>query len=153
MSRPANDGLPDMASSDPVSEKKRSITLFPKQDRRALRLVAATSDLFLRSRITELAKQTGADPYFGTEPDELKRLVAEKRPELVILDLSSTDYDPFSVARELKTTFNSRLFGLFPHVRTELKKRADEIGFEYVVPNSSFLPSLRRVLLERAEDD
>jgi len=118
-----------------------------------LRLVAATSDLFLRSRIAELAKQTGADPFFGTEPDELRRLVAQNRPGLVILDLSSTDYDPFSVARELKTTFNSRLFGLFPHVRTDLKKQADEIGFEYVVPNSNFLPSLRRVLLEGAEDD
>lgn len=118
-----------------------------------MRIVAATSDLFLRSRITELAKQTGADPFFGTAPDELRRLVAETRPELVILDLSSTDYDPFSVARELKTTFNSRLFGLYPHVRIELKKRADEIGFEYVVPNSNLLPSLRRVLLERAEDD
>jgi PleD family two-component response regulator len=118
-----------------------------------LRVVAATSDLFLRSRIAELARQTGADPFFGTAPDELRRLVAENRPELVILDLSSTDYDPFSVARELKTKFNTRLFGLFPHVKTELKKKADEIGFEYVVPNSSFLPSLRRVLLERAEDD
>ena len=118
-----------------------------------MRIVAATSDLFLRSRITELAKQTGADPFFGTGLDELRRLVAEKRPELVILDLSSTDYDPFYIARELKTTLNSRLFGLYPHVRTELKKRADEIGFEYVVPNSNFLPILRRVLLERAEDD
>ncbi len=119
-----------------------------------MKLVAATSDLFLRSRITELAKQTGSeDPFFGTGPDEMKRLVAEARPELVVLDLSSTDYDPFSVARELKATFNVRLFGLYPHVRTELKKRADEIGFEYVVPNSSFLLSLRRVLLERAEDD
>ncbi len=118
-----------------------------------MRLVAATSDLFLRSRIAELAKQTGADPFFGAGPDELRRLVAEKRPDLVILDLSSTEYDPFSVALELKTTFNSRLFGLFPHVRTELKKRADEMGFEYVVPNSNFLASLRRVLLERAEDD
>jgi PleD family two-component response regulator len=118
-----------------------------------LRLVAATSDLFLRSRITELAKQTGADTFFGTGLEELRRLVAEKRPELVIIDLSSTDYDPFSVAKELKTTFNSRLFGLYPHVQTELKKRADEIGFEYVVPNSNFLSSLRRVLLERAEDD
>ena len=118
-----------------------------------MRIVAATSDLFLRSRITELAKQTGADPFFGTGPEELKQLVAEKQPELVILDLSSTDYDPFSVAKELKTIFNARLFGLYPHVQTELKKRADEIGFEYVVPNSSFLPSLRRVLLERVEDD
>jgi PleD family two-component response regulator len=118
-----------------------------------LRLVAATSDLFLRSRIAELAKQTGADPSFGTGPDELRRLVAENKPELVILDLSSTEYDPFSIAKELKTTFNSRLFGLYPHVRTELKKRADEMGFEYVVPNSNFLASLRRVLLERVEDD
>jgi PleD family two-component response regulator len=118
-----------------------------------LRLVAATSDLFLRSRIAELAKQTGADPFFGAGPDELRRLVAEKRPDLVILDLSSIEYDPFSVALELKTTFNSRLFGLYPHVRTELKKRADEIGFEYVVPNSNFLAALRHVLLERAEDD
>ena len=118
-----------------------------------MRLVAATSDLFLRSRIAELAKQTGADTFFGTEPDELRRLVAENRPELVILDLSSTDYDPFSVARDLKTTLNARLFGLYPHVRTELKKRADEIGFEYVVPNSNFLPSLRRIMLERTEDD
>ncbi len=111
-----------------------------------MRLVAATSDLFLRSRIAELAKQTGADPF-------LRRLVAENRPELVVLDLSSTDYDPFSVARELKTKFNIRLFGLFPHVKTDLKKRADEMGFEYVVPNSNFLSSLRRVLLERTEDD
>jgi len=118
-----------------------------------LRLVAGTSDLFLRSRITELAKQTGADPFFGTGPDELRRLVAENRPELVILDLSSTDYDPFSVAHELKTAFNSRLFALYPHVRIELKKRADEIGFEYVVPNSNFLFSLKRLLLERAEHD
>ena len=118
-----------------------------------MRLVAATSDLFLRSRVTELAKQTGADPFFGTGPDELRRLVAQNRPELVILDLSSSDYDALSIARELKTTFNVRLFGLYPHVRTELKKQADEIGFEYVVPNSNFLPVLRRVLLERAEDD
>lgn len=118
-----------------------------------MRVVAATSDLFLRSRIAELARQTGAEPYFASVPDEIRKLAAENRAELVVLDLSSTDYDPFSVARELKTEFNVRLFGLFPHVKTELKKRADQMGFEYVVPNSNFLENLRRVLLERAEDD
>src|SRR5207253_11286267 len=100
-----------------------------------------------------LGRHTRADAPSRTGPDQLSQLVARTRPDLVILDLSSPDFDPFSVARELKTTFNSRLFGLYPHVRTELRKRADEIGFEYVVPNSSFLPSLRRVLLERAEND
>jgi PleD family two-component response regulator len=118
-----------------------------------LRLVAATSDLFLRSRIAELAKQTGADPFFATGPDDVGRLVAQNRAELVILDLSSTDYDPFSLGREMKIKFNARLFGLFPHVHTELKKKADAVGFEYVVPNSIFLETLRKVLLERAEDD
>ncbi|MBO0888663.1 hypothetical protein J2P12_06145 [Candidatus Bathyarchaeota archaeon] len=107
----------------------------------------------MRSRIAELAKQTGADPFFATTPDDVKRSVLENRAELVILDLAAAEYDPFSVGSELKTKFNTRLFGLYPHVRTELKKRADQVGFEYVVPNSDFLQSLRRVLLERAEDD
>ena len=118
-----------------------------------LRVLAATSDLFLRSRITELARQTGNEPFFASGPDEIRKMATQSRAELVIMDLSSTEYDPFSLGKELKMTFNVRLFGLFPHVKTELKKRADEIGFEYVVPNSSFLDSLRRVLLERAEDD
>lgn len=141
-----------MAMSVPLSEESVYNTVCEKATI-AMRIVAATSDLFLKSRITELAQQTGAQPFFATAPLDVKRLVAENLPELVILDLSSTEYDPFSVARELKTKFNTRLFGLYPHVKTELKKRADEIGFEYVVPNSSFLPSLRRVLLERSEDD
>ena len=81
------------------------------------------------------------------------KLAESNRAELVVLDLSSTEYDPFSVARELKAEFNIRLFGMFPHVQTELKKRADQMGFEYVVPNSNFISTLRRVLLERAEDD
>lgn len=118
-----------------------------------MRIVAATSDLFVQSRITELAQQTGAEAFFATTPDELRHVIGQNRAELVVLDLSSTDYDPFAVARELKMKFNIRLFGMFPHVKAELKKRADETGFEYVVPNSNFLPSLRRVLLERAEDD
>lgn len=80
-------------------------------------------------------------------------MVSENRAELVILDLSTTDFNPFSIGRELKTKFNTRLFGIFPHVKTELKKRADEIGFEYVVPNSAFESTLRRVLLERSDED
>ena len=116
-------------------------------------MLAATSDLFLRSRITELARQTGNESFFASGPEEIRKVAAQSRAELIILDLSSTEYDPFSLGKELKVTLPVRLFGLFPHVKRELKKRADEIGFEYVVPNSSFLDSLRRILLERAEDD
>lgn len=118
-----------------------------------MRLVTVTSDLFLQSRITELAKQTGADSFFASGPDELRKLVAQNRAELVILDLTTTDFDPFLIAQEMKSKFNTVLFGVFPHAKADLKKRANEVGFEYVVPNSDFLPSLRRILLERTEDD
>ena len=118
-----------------------------------MRVLAATTDLFLRSRITELARQTGNEPYFASGPDEIRRVANQSRAELVIMDLSSSEYDPFSLGKELKVMFNVRLFALFPHVKAELKKKADEVGFEYVVPNSNFLDSLRRVFLERAEDD
>ena len=152
MSRPANRGLPDMAPATVLREKAFYNTVWEKRSA-TLRLVAATSDLFMRSRITELARQTGTDAFFASGSDELRRLVAQNRAELVILDLESTDYDPFAIARELKTNFNARLFGVFPHVKTELKKRANEAGFEYVVPNSDFLNSLRRVILEGSEED
>ena len=150
MSRPANEGFPDMVLGW-LWRKVFYNTVWEKTT--ALRLLAATSDLFLRSRITELARQTGNEPFFAAAPDEIRRMAAQNRAELVILDLSSTEYDPFSLGRELKLSLNARLFGLFPHVKTELKKKADQVGFEYVVPNSSFLDSLRRILLERAEDD
>ena len=151
ISRPANEGLSDMASEPLwVTSVYNSVC---RRGAVALRIVAATSDLFLKSRIAELAQQTGAEPFFATTPEDVKRLVAENRPELVILDLSSTEYDPFAVARELRSKYNSRLFGLYPHVQAQLKKNADQAGFEYVVPNSSFLIVLRKVMLERAEDD
>ena len=151
MSRPVKLG-PDMSRR--LKSKNEPITLFGKPDRRhRLKIIAVTSDLFLRSRIAELAKQTGADALFAENPDVLRKLAASNRPQLVVLDLSATEYDPFSVARELKVSYNPKLFGLYPHVKTDLKIKADKLGFEYVVPNSSFLLSLRQVMLEGAEDD
>ncbi len=116
-------------------------------------IVAFASDLFVRSRIAEIAKQTGTQAAFAENVKGLKEMVAQNSPQLVIFDLSTTEFDPFSVARELKTVSSVKLFGLYPHVRTDLKAKADSAGFEYVVPNSGFVASLRRVLLEGAEDD
>jgi PleD family two-component response regulator len=116
-------------------------------------IVAFTSDLFVRSRIVEIANQTGIKAAFAENSGQLKAMVAQNRPQLVIFDLSTTEYDPFSMAKELRTISPVRLFGLYPHVRTDLKARANSAGFEYVVPNSAFVASLRRIMLEEAEDE
>lgn len=110
-------------------------------------ILAVTRDIFVQSRIIELTKPLGRLAQFARDEEEMERMLVSLKPSLVVLDLSTMDYDAFSCARKVKTLSPaSKLFGFFPHVRTELKTRAETLGFDYVIPNSSFLASLRRIL-------
>ncbi len=110
-------------------------------------VLAVTKDLFVQSRIVELTKPLGLKAQFARDEEEMRTVLVSMKPSLVVLDLSATDYDAFSCARRVKNLFPStKLFGFFPHVKTELKTRAENLGFDYVVPNSSFLASLGRIL-------
>ncbi len=112
-----------------------------------VQVLAITSDLFLQSRITDLAKSLGANAKLVTTEEDLITEANSKEPNLVILDLASTEYDPFSCARKLKTmTSPPKILAIFPHVRTDLKLEAEKVMIDYVVPNSGFLKTLRSVL-------
>lgn len=110
-------------------------------------ILAITSDLFLQSRIVELATSLRKTAKMVTTENDLVKDTRLNKPELVILDLASTDYDPFSCARILKEMpAPPKMLGMFPHIRTDLRVRAQEVGIDYVVPNSSFLKTLKSVL-------
>ena len=110
-------------------------------------ILAITSDLFLQSRIVELAGSLGKTAKIVTTENNLIKEAGSTTPELVILDLASTDYDPFSCASRLKKMpARPKMLGMFPHIRTDLRVRAQEIGIDYVAPNSSFLKTLKSVL-------
>ena len=67
----------------------------------------------------------------------------------MVLDLASSEYDPFSCGKMLKSSFPSlRILGFFPHVRTELRTRARTGGIDYIFPNSSLVKGLNSVLSE-----
>ena len=110
-------------------------------------ILAATTDLFLQSRITEVAKPLGFESKFVKDEQEMMGAAKTLGPRLVVLDLSSSEYDPFSCARALKSVSPSlSILGFFPHVRAELKTQAEDSGIDYVVPNSSFLKNLKNIL-------
>lgn len=110
-------------------------------------VLVATTDLFLQSRIMEVAKPLGYEVKFVKDEQELTQATRMFDPKLVVLDLSAGEYDPFSCAKTLKTIHGSlSILGFFPHVRTELKTRAKDSGIDFVVPNSSFLKSLKNIL-------
>ena len=112
-----------------------------------VQVLAITSDLFLQSRITELAKSLGANAKLVTTEEDLLREASLRNPSLVIVDLAASDYDPFSCAQKLKTMASPpKILGIFPHVRTELKLRAEEVMIDYIVSNSGFLKTLKQVI-------
>ena len=110
-------------------------------------VVAVTRDLFLQSRIGEVAGSIGLKAVFVSCEDELKPALDTHKPSLVVLDLAATDYDPFSCAKTVKSISPSiKILGFFPHVRVELKSRAQSSGVDYIVPNSGFVAVLGKVL-------
>ena len=112
-----------------------------------VQVLAITSDLFLQSRITELAKSLGANAKWVTTEEDLLREASSRSPSLVIIDLAASDYDPFSCAQKLKTVASPpKILAIFPHIRTDLKLRAEKIMIDYTVPNSGFLKTLKSVL-------
>jgi len=117
----------------------------------AVRVLMITSDLFLQSRIMELAKSLGAIARIVTDEEALIREVNSMHPNLVILDLAASDYDPFSCAKRLKTmTPKPKILAAFPHIRTDLKLKAENEKIDYIIPNSSFLKTLKNVLQKEA---
>jgi PleD family two-component response regulator len=116
-----------------------------------VQVLAITSDLFLQSRITELAKSLGASAKLVTTEDDLLREAKSKEPSLVILDLSASEYDPFSCAQKLKAmSAPPEILAIFPHVRIDLKLKAEKLMIDHIVPNSGFLKTLKSVLVKEA---
>ena len=113
----------------------------------AVQVLAITSDLFLQSRIIELAKSLGASAKVVTSEEALIREANSTHPNLVILDLAAPDYDPFSCAQRLKImTPQPGILALFPHIRKDLKLKAEKVSIDYIVPNSAFLKTLKDIL-------
>jgi PleD family two-component response regulator len=118
-----------------------------------MKVLAVFSDLFVQSRITELVARTNGQVEFASNAEHVRRVLATFQPDLIVLDLSSSEYDAFSIAQEIRAKSQGKLFGVFPHVRKDLKTKADSTGFDFVVPNSGFLTILSRTMSRELKQD
>ena len=129
------------------AESRSPITIFRSDGTMSVQVLAITSDLFLQSRIAELAKSLGASAKMVTTEEDLLRQANLSTPNLVVLDLASSEYDPFSCAQKLKAmSAPPRILAILPHIRTDLKLKAEKVMIDYIVPNSGFLKRLKSVL-------
>ena len=110
-------------------------------------IIAATTDLFIQSRLKELSDLLGHETFFSIDPQKVLSQAASHPECLVILDLTTPEYDSPSLAKTLKQNNHSlRILGYYPHIRTDLEKEAKSAGVDYIVPNSAFLKTVREIL-------
>ncbi len=112
-------------------------------------VLAAVDDIFFASKIRATAEHLGLDVRFGRSAHELITRAGEDQPALIIVDLHAQAFDPFALALSLKGDEQLRmipLMGFFSHVQTALQRRAEESGFDRVMPRSVFTKHLSEIL-------
>ena len=112
-------------------------------------ILAALDDMFFAAKIRATAEQVGSEGRFVKTVESAMEKAREEAPALVIADLHSTRCDPFDLAQQIKADDNLRrlpLIGFFSHVHTELRRRAEQSGFDRVMPRSFFSKNLPEIL-------
>ncbi|HZD12341.1 MAG TPA: hypothetical protein VE177_02330 [Candidatus Binatus sp.] len=103
--------------------------------------------MFVQSRVVEAAGKYGvevmiAGPGFSTDTQ------SSGDGLLIVVDLDSSEYDPFVLAGELRQTLGrgAVLLGFYPHIKRDLELRAVEAGFDHVVTSREFVKRLGELL-------
>ena len=117
-------------------------------------VLAAVDDMFFASKIRVTAEQIGLEVRFAKSAEDALEKARAESPALIIADLHSTKCDPFNLARGIKADEGLQgtpLIGFFSHVQTTLQQRAEQSGFDRVVPRSVFSKNLPEILKSSEE--
>ena len=115
----------------------------------ARRVLAAVEDLLFRSKISETATTLGIEAKFPRSPRKLVEQATASPPDLLVLDLNSSRYEPLRLLREVKSDEALRdvpVVGFLSHVQRELAVAARESGCDRVVARSAFTKDLPEIL-------
>ena len=115
------------------------------------RVLAAVEDLLFRSKISETADQLGIESSFPRNPKKLAEALRTSPPDLLILDLNSTRFEPLKLLRAIKSEQGTRgiqTVGFLSHVQKDLAVAAKEAGCDRIIARSAFTKDLPKVLAE-----
>src|SRR4028118_1140652 len=101
----------------------------------ARRVMAAVEDLLSRSRIGETAAQLGIEASFPRSPKKLEEALSASPPDLLILDLNSSRFEPLEILQAVRSeeaTRDVKTVGFLSHVQKDLAVAAKEAGCDRV---------------------
>lgn len=113
------------------------------------RVLAAVEDLLFKSKILETANSLGIEATFPRKPKKLLDAVEETPPDLLILDLNSSRFEPLELLKAVKSGDASRevpTVGFLSHVQKDLAVAAREAGCDRVMARSAFTRDLPKII-------
>ena len=120
------------------------------------RVIAAVEDLLFKSKILETAKELDVDAQFPRKPRKLLDAVEESPPDLLILDLNSSHFEPLELLRTVKSDETLRevpTVGFLSHVQKDLAVAAKEAGCDRIMARSAFTKDLPKIIAGDAPRD
>jgi PleD family two-component response regulator len=118
--------------------------------------MAAVEDLLFRSKIGETAAQLGIEASFPRGPKKLEDALRASPPDLLILDLNSSRFEPLGLLQAVKSeeaTKNVATLGFLSHVQKDLAVAAKEAGCDRVMARSAFTKDLPKVIAGEGPSD
>lgn len=115
----------------------------------ARRVLAAVEDLLFRSKISETAQAVGVEAAFPRNPRKLLEELRASPPDLLVLDLNSSRFEPMELFRIVSSDDALRevsTVGFLSHVQGDLALAAREAGCDRVMARSAFVENLPRIL-------
>ena len=122
----------------------------------ARRIVAAVEDLLFRSKISETADTLGVEAVFPRSSKKLIGEVQSSPPDLLVLDLNSSRFEPLKLLGQLKSDETSEsvpVVGFLSHVQKDLAVAAREYGCDRIMSRSAFTRDLPEILSSTASGD
>jgi CheY-like chemotaxis protein len=105
--------------------------------------------MFFAAKIRGAAEASGVTVEFARSVEAAAEKALAESPALVVADLQAQGCDPFALAARFKSDERLRaipLVGFYSHVEDSLRKRAEESGFDRVMPRSAFSSRLTDIL-------
>jgi hypothetical protein len=126
------------------------------------RLIVGTQNPSLKPQIHEIGLNHGVETVFSTSQEEIIGSAKAVSPSIAVLDLSSTDYDPFECCHQLEWSHDITVVVFYPDPKENLPKSEDPsnrmlweaygVGFDVAIPVSFLIEALQPVV-ERRHDD
>src|SRR4051812_22026039 len=127
------------------------------------RIFCFIGDLFFFAKIQEIAKKLNIKVEFVKTVDQVLEhaqddVPEDERPSLVVIDLNNVAIKPLSLMPKLRAGLKktTSIVGFVSHIQGDLKMKAQEAGFDVVMPRSAFsqnLPQLLRRHGAQTEED